>query len=279
MTSKTEDRQAEARERLESAVAELVTEEGWHRWLESRARFHAYSVGNTMLIAMQRPLATQVAGYRAWQALGRQVRKGERGIAILAPMVGRREDPETGDDVRVVYGFRTVHVFDVAQTDGDELPEPPVSLLKGEGPDGLAAMLGAVAAGEELSVIAAATLPANGSLDRSDRAITVGEHLEAGSAAWCKTMLHELGHWFDLGPDGSAMFDRAAAEIVAESVAFTVGQTVGLETGEYSFGYVATWARGDVDRIREVADRVDAAAGRILAGLGIGDHERQAVAA
>src|SRR5262249_15236013 len=120
------------RERLAAAVDALVSSDQWTAWLESRARFHDYSFGNIMLIAFQRPDATQVAGYKAWQSMGRQVRKGEHGIAILAPIVRRVKDEETGkyqdarDDAgQRVVRFRTLYVFDVEQTYGDELPEAP----------------------------------------------------------------------------------------------------------------------------------------------------------
>ena len=82
-----EAKQREAREQVERSVRALLTSEGWQRWAQTRATFHRYSMGNCMLIALQRPEATQVAGFRAWQQLGRQVRKGERAIRILAPMV------------------------------------------------------------------------------------------------------------------------------------------------------------------------------------------------
>src|SRR5690349_10560235 len=81
------DKAERSRQLLESSVADLASSEGWTRYLESRSRFHSYSFGNVLLIAWQRPGATQVAGYRKWQEMGRQVRKGERGISILAPMV------------------------------------------------------------------------------------------------------------------------------------------------------------------------------------------------
>ena len=97
----TQDHTAEALDLLAQGVADLTTTERWSDWLTTAAKFHRYSFGNQMLIALQRPGATRVAGYRAWQGLGRQVRKGEKGIRILAPMTSRIkiEDPETGEEV------------------------------------------------------------------------------------------------------------------------------------------------------------------------------------
>src|SRR4051812_330748 len=113
-TSRTDAR----RERLAAAIESLVWSDRWTERLASRARFHDYSLGNTMLIAYQRPDATQVAGYRAWESMGRQVRKGEKGIAILAPVVRRVKDDENGesrdvldDSGRKIVRFRTVYVF------------------------------------------------------------------------------------------------------------------------------------------------------------------------
>ena len=132
----TEQERAEARarqrEQVERSVRELLTSDGWRRWAETRSTFHRYSMGNCMLIAMQAPEATQVAGFRKWQELGRQVRKGERSIKILAPMSVKERDEageETGE--RVTF-FRSVPVFDIAQTDGEPLPEAPREPITGD---------------------------------------------------------------------------------------------------------------------------------------------------
>jgi antirestriction protein ArdC len=260
-----------ARERLVDAVDALVSSDGWKAWLDSRARFHSYSLGNTMLIGFQRPDATLVAGFRAWQGMGRQVRKGEKGIAILAPMVRKIEasTSETGtssDEERRVVGFRTVYVFDVAQTDGDQLPEAPVSLpVGGRQADYMA--LQDLADAEHLTVTTEDMAGGkNGELNRESWTITLGTQLfQTGTpAARIKTLTHELAHWFDLGP-GESVLERDAAEIVAEAVAYIVGQRLGLDTSSYSAGYVASWARGDSTRLHALAERIDQAARPILA--------------
>ena len=92
--------------------------------LKTMARFHKYSWHNVCLIASQRPAATRVAGFQTWRTMGRFVRKGEKGIAIMAPIVGRREAESEGDNARTVRGFRAAYVFDVDQTDGEPLPAP-----------------------------------------------------------------------------------------------------------------------------------------------------------
>src|SRR5207244_9968641 len=135
------DREARVRalhEQLVEGVRALTTSEDWVRALEQAARFHRYSWRNSLLIALQRPEATRVAGYRTWQSLGRQVRRGEHGIAILAPMVYRkRDDAEETDALVVLRGFKVVSVFDVAQTEGEELPDVAPSRLEGAAPTGL----------------------------------------------------------------------------------------------------------------------------------------------
>src|SRR5712691_8001600 len=115
----TREEASEARERLAEAVEKLADSDMFAAWLRARAAFHSYSFGNVCLIVSQRPDASRVAGYRAWQALGRQVRKGERAIKILAPCVRKVEDKETGEQARRVVAFRAVNVFDVSQTEGE----------------------------------------------------------------------------------------------------------------------------------------------------------------
>jgi antirestriction protein ArdC len=267
--STTTDKQAEARERLEAAVRSLETSEGWAAYLETRSKFHTYSFGNTMLIAMQRPNATQVAGYRKWQELGRQVRKGEHGIAILAPMARKVRDDETDTETRVVTGFRTVHVFDVAQTDGDDLPEPCHALTEGGSQEDFMRLRDHAIA-EGLTVDTEDLSGPNGFIDRGGRRIVLATHVfETGTPAMrTKTLAHELAHWHDLGPEnGGEPCKRDDAEIVAESTAFVVGHALGLDTSDYSAGYVLAWADGNVDKLRELAERIDKAARPILAAL------------
>src|SRR5712691_6492155 len=131
----TREDASEARARLAEAVEKLADSETFGAWLRARATFRTYSFGNVCLIVSQRPDASQVAGYRAWQALGRQVQKGERAIKILAPCVRKVEDKETGEQARRVVAFRAVNVFDISQTAGDPLPQLDYRPLEGDAPD------------------------------------------------------------------------------------------------------------------------------------------------
>jgi antirestriction protein ArdC len=280
----TKDKRLVAHDRLNDAIERLVEDEEWMKWLNTRAAFHNYSFNNTLLIACQRPDATQVAGFRQWQALGRQVRKGEKGIAILAPMVKKVED-EAGELHRKVYGFRTVYVFDIAQTDGEPLPESPVVKLTGDA--GLRTFedaLRAHADAEGLSIIDDADNlgSANGMISRDVKTV----YLAAGLAPdqRVKTLIHELAHWHDLGDPTkqeweSRFYDRDAAEITAESCAYIVASHVGLDTSDYSLGYVAAWADGNVEKIRGLAERVDGVARVMLKALTIDGDDGAAEAA
>src|SRR4051812_13836836 len=119
------DKVTQLLERLQEGIAALVTGADWQRMMDVATRFHRYSMWNTVAILVQRPDATQVAGYTLWQRLGRQVRKGERGIKILAPCTYRRDGDDNDEAARVLRGFKVVHVFDVHQTEGLPLADVP----------------------------------------------------------------------------------------------------------------------------------------------------------
>lgn len=135
--------------RLEEGVKSVMSSDGWRLFLSTQAKFHNYSAGNVLLILMQNPQATRVAGFHTWRDLGRAVKKGEHGIAILAPVFPKREKQEPGDQKerpeggqvktqeaaepeRTPVRFRVAYVFDIAQTDGKQLPEAPVHRLTGD---------------------------------------------------------------------------------------------------------------------------------------------------
>lgn len=263
------DRLSEAHDQLVAAVQSIVSGEDWSRMLEIASRFHRYSAGNVFLIMLQRPDATRVAGYRAWQDLGRQVRRGEHGIRILAPCQYRRTetDPETGEETTYagVRGFTTTTVFDLSQTDGDDLPDVSPTFLEG---GGCAALWGALVdqvkeAGYTLE--RGECFGANGQTDHSVRTVRVRDDVSDAQAT--KTLCHELAHVL-LHPDTSDYFRcRGRSEVEAESVAYLVCQAAGLATDGYSFPYVARWADGDAQVVQDTAGRVLGAARTILARI------------
>ncbi|HMJ77979.1 MAG TPA: ArdC-like ssDNA-binding domain-containing protein [Iamia sp.] len=264
------ERLAQAHDELVAAVEAMTGGEEWRRLLSVARRFHTYSVNNLLLICRQRPDATRVAGYQTWQSLGRQVRRGERGLAILAPCTyarsndGKGDDPPTastddqggeGRPSRVLRGFKVVHVFDVSQTDGDPLPEAPVTILSGETPAELTDRLATLIQAEGYTFTLGPLPPgydgANGLTDHDQRVVIVRDDLPDAQRA--KTTAHELAHVLMHGT--SPRPRRSVVEVEAESVAFLVCGSAGLPSDAYSFGYVATWAQGDTALIRATAER------------------------
>jgi antirestriction protein ArdC len=280
MSSK--DRLTEAHERLTTAVESLVSGEDWQQLLSLAARLHRYSPTNCLLIRAQRPDATWLAGYRRWQALGRQVRKGEKGVAILAPVVTRRrpvdqdEEAEQPGLVRVLRGFTVAHIFDVSQTDGPPWPEVGPVLLSGDAPAQLWERLAAQVAAAGFTLSRADCRPANGKTDFVARAVTVRDDVTGAQAA--KTLAHELAHVLLHDGSENATGCRGRAEVEAESVAYLICATTGLDTDTYSFPYVASWADGDSDRVRAAADVAIACARRILTAAGLAGTEQDAAA-
>ena len=232
------DKLSETHDRLVQAVESLTSGEEWRRMLDVARQFHSYSFGNLMLIASQAPNATRVAGFRTWKKLGRSVRKGEHGIAILAPCVYRgrlvdehdeREHPELA---RVLRGFRVVHVFDLSQTDGEPLSEVAPVLLEGDAPVTLWARLASQLAEAGFSLERTDCSPANGTTDFLARRVVVRPDLSPLQAA--KTLAHEAAHTRLHHGTEYAMGCRGIAEVEAESVAYLVCSAAGLTTDEYT---------------------------------------------
>jgi len=263
-------------ERLREGVTNLTNSDQWMQWLDIQRRFHAYSWGNCLLIALQRPDATRIAGYRRWQEMGRHVLKGEKGIAILAPIIYRNkvdsEDAETeGIGHGIVTAFRPAYVFDVSQTDGEPLPEV-THRLTGSDPDGAFQSLTAVANSFGFDVELSDSLGRkNGDFQFELNRIRINESVDAAQAV--KSLAHEIGHGILHGPEvRPADATRGLLELEAESVAYVVCSELGLDSSQYSFGYVAGWAGGGEAAsklISSSAQRINLAARKILTEFGI----------
>jgi DNA primase len=267
---------AEAVERLHQqlrvSLHALVTSEDWRQALAVAARFHDYSFANTRLIwsqAAARGFAPdRVAGYRTWQNLGRQVRHGEKGLPILAPVTRKIETPDGEGEERRVVGFRVVHVFDISQTEGEPLPKVRADILDGD----LPAHWGRVAelitsAGFSLEVADVNRLgEANGITDWRGQQVVVRESLPG--AQRFKTAVHELAHIQLHEPtSGGRPNCRGIVEVEAESVAYMVCAALGVDSAGYSLPYVAAWSGSDLDKVATTADRVIRCARRVLANL------------
>lgn len=292
----------ELHERLTGAVERLVTGEDWAAAMRFTARFRSRSFNNVMLIweahganyeagNVSSPFPTYVAGYRQWQQLGRQVEKGQAGYQILAPVTGkfasanpsdpaswyrlnRGEKPKPGETVRSrMVGVRPAYVWDVSQTTGDPLPEPPAPrLLVGEAPAGLQAGLTRQMEDlgfEVLRVAGAAEIRgANGMTDFD--AHQVFYRADMDPAAQVKTLAHERAHVGMHGPNQvEARRHRGIAEVEAESVALMVGAAHGMDTTGYTIPYVSGWAStvkdsSPVEVVQATGERVRKTATEIL---------------
>ena len=280
---RAERRQAD-RDRLEQAARVLLSSEGWQRWVRVRSTngLSRYSFGNQLLIAMQRPDASYVAGFRAFLQLNRCVRKGERAIRILAPMSVRRRDAEEAEvkvtdnserQLRIV--FRAVSVFDVSQTDGLPGTEPvslesPRQPIQGDTHTHLLTPLEQLA--DELGYrVARRPLegPADGWCDSQKRKIVINDELSAN--AQVRVLVHEIAHALGVGYSD---YGRRRAEVLVDTVTFIVCGSVGLDTSGSSVPYVAGWGEsGELDAIRGYAETIDKIARRVEDSL---RHESQA---
>jgi hypothetical protein len=268
------ERRRADRDRLDQAARALLSSQGWQRWVRVRATngLARYSFGNQLLIAIQRPDATYVAGFRAFLELNRCVRKGEHAIRILAPMGVRTgvEDDQAeeggGDDEQPKrMRFRAVPVFDVSQTDA--LPDKePVPLHPPCEPIGGATHAHLLAPLQQLATeLGYKTDPrpldgrAEGWCDSQKKEIVVNVSLPAN--AQVRVLVHEIAHALGIG---YADFGRRRAEVLVDTVTFVVCGSVGLDVSGSSVPYVAGWGEeGELDAIRGYAETIDKIARRI----------------
>lgn len=261
-------------EKLEQGVKDLFESERYQQYLRLMGKFHAYSANNIVLILMQRPDATRVAGYEAWKKnFKRQVRKGEKGITILAPCPHKKMIEDTDEQGNKIEreikwnSFRAVTVFDVGQTDGEDLPD---ILKKLDGKiDGYAELIEKLRKVSPVNVtIEAFEGAANGFFNSQEKKIVIKEGLSEQQTV--KTMVHEIAHSIlhdrESGEEKEA--DRETKEVQAESVAYTVCNTLGLDTSEYSFDYIAGWSKGrEVKELTESMEVIRKTAQTIIEGL------------
>ena len=270
---------------LIAATEDARESEVFREFLDAQSRFHSYSFRNTLLIKMQRPDATRVAGYRTWQdEFDRQVQKGETGIRILRPIITTRcpvceNAPSYHDKIGCEYddtapdewdsglvGFTTATVFDIGQTEGEPVPMLPTDAEADDTEAPLDAFLDAAAS---LGVTAEVVAPdewnrrGSGSCDLTDGSV---EALGGRSdAAVVGTLAHEYGH-AELHAEGGEAeneADREAREVETEAVAYVVGRYFGLDMSGSAF-YLAAWSDDDGEKIRKRLDRIAAVSGRII---------------
>ena len=283
--SKSAQQVREITDKLEQGIKELFESEKFKEYLTTMSKFYNYSFNNTLLIAMQKPDATLIAGYTSWQRnFDRQVMKGEKGIKILAPAPYKAKeereklDPDTQKPVLDADGkpvtetvevmrpaFKVVSVFDVSQTDGKELPDIAVDELTGS-VENYAAFFEALKQ-ESPVPISFEDIPggAKGYFSHAENRIAIQDGMS--EIQTIKTAIHEIAHAKLHAIDPTEKIapeerkDRHTKEVEAESVAYTVCQRYGIETSDYSFGYIAGWSsdkdtkelKGSLETIRSTA--------------------------
>ena len=282
----------EITDKLEQGIKELFESERFKEYLRTMSKFYNYSFNNTLLIAMQKPEATYVAGYTSWQRnFDRQVMKGEKGIKILAPAPYKTQEerekidpvtqkPVIGADGNAVTetvevlrpAFKVVSVFDVSQTDGKELPDIIVDELKGT-VENYEAFFDALKQ-ESPVPISFEDIPggAKGFFSPVESRIAIQEGMSEIQTV--KTAIHEIAHakLHAFKPDEKAApedkKDRHTKEVEAESVAYTVCQRYGIETSDYSFGYIAGWSSGkETKELKSSLDTIRKTAAEMIEGI------------
>jgi hypothetical protein len=252
------------------AIEQLITalnegrSETLTQYLAAIGRFHRYSLRNVMLIASQKPTATHVAGFHTWHKLGRFVKKGEKGILILAPIVRPKdqstEQTET-DESSTAVGFRAAYVFDISQTDGQQLPE--IGNVKGD-PRQYLQQLGNFAQEQGIALEYSQDIaPARGTSAGGKITLLPGQ----SAAEEFATLAHELAHEMMHRDARRSSTSKRSRETEAEAVAFVVCQAIGLETGSAAQDYIQLY-KGDAKLLTESLEHIQQTAARILKAIG-----------
>ena len=291
--AKTEKQKVkEITDKLEEGLKELFESEKYKNYLSTMSKFHNYSVNNTLLIALQKPDATLVAGFKAWQTnFNRHVNKGEKGIRILAPAPYKikeerdKLDPVTGEvvfdkdgmpqteEVEVkIPAFRAVSVFDVSQTDGEPIPELEAKELLAT-VEGYEDFIKAITYVSPVS-ISFEEIPGDSKGYFSPAENRIGVQEGMGESQTLKTMVHETAHAMlhsrEVENDNllAPAKDRNTKEVEAESIAYTVCQHFGIDTSDYSFGYIAGWSSGkDMRELKSSLDTIRKTASELITGI------------
>ena len=289
-SEKPAEKLKEITDRLEQGITELFDSERYKEYLRVMSKFHNYSFNNTLLIAMQKPDASLVAGFSAWKNnFGRNVMKGQKGIKIIAPspfkirqevekidphtqkpIIGKDGKPVTEEKEIKIPAYKVVSVFDVSQTEGKELPDIAVDELTGD----VDRYKDFFAALEKTSPVPIAFENigggSHGYYHLEDKRIAINEGMS--ELQTLKTAIHEIAHAklhdIDLNApkdEQQPHIDRRTREVEAESVAYTVCQHYGLDTSDYSFGYVAGWSSGrELSELKSSLETIRSAAAEII---------------
>ena len=294
----SKDRMREIVDSIENGIKELFESDKYRKYLATMSRFHRYSVNNTMLIYMQRPDATHVAGFNKWRdQFGRNVLKGEKGIRIIAPTPYKKKveeiktDPETNAPVLDADGkaiieekeiripmFKVVSVFDVSQTSGKPLPQLAADLSGNvqQYEVFMEALRRASPVPMEIKPVARDT---DGFFSIKAQSITIRAGMSevqtvcAAVHEIAHAKLHDYEHMTELADDGETILvpgekSRNTEEVEAESISYAVCQYYGIETGENSFGYIATWSKGkELKELRASLETINKTASELITDI------------
>jgi antirestriction protein ArdC len=247
---------------LEAGHSEKLKE-----YLGAMARFYRYSLHNVMLIASQKPTATYVAGFHAWHKLGRFVRKGEKGILILAPVIRQRAENNgeaEPDESSTAIGFRAAYVFDVTQTDGQPLPE--IGSVNGD-PSGYRERIAQFVVQQGIALEYSQDItPARGTSAGGKITLLPGQ----SRAEEFATLAHEVAHELMHRGERRSSTSKRIRETEAEAVAFVVCSAIGLETGSAAQDYIGLYG-GDAELLSESLEYIQRTATQILNAIGADD--------
>ena len=244
---KKQKEQQDALKKLEEGVKEVFTSEKYEEFLKTYSKFHKYSINNSIMILMQRPDASSAASFQTWKKLGRQVTKGEKGIKILVPIPYKYEKEvqnENGDkETKEMSGtsFRVGNVFDISQTAGKELPKLTTDLKEYSAEIELA--IDAIAGTSKVPVHFKSDMPPDkkGYYHIKNKEIVINDNMS--DTQTFKTLIHEIAH-SKIHAKDLDKYNAHEREVQAESVAYVVCSAYGIDTSEYSFGYIAGWSSG-----------------------------------
>jgi hypothetical protein len=244
----------ELTELIREGIENIISSGRFQRYLTFLSKLHNYSLYNTMLIYQSNPDASHIAGFNKWRELGRYVRKGEKAIMIFAPRFRKQKTVEadnlTGEkketDKQYLTGFITVPVFDISQTDGEEIP----SLVSdfGDATELFDRFLSVFS--DKYDIIQQALKPALGGY--TDGKVIVLNDSKSEEQK-LKTLIHEVAHC-QLEHVGNEDKPKSVKEVEAEMTAFIVSEHFGIDSSSYSFGYLTSWGRGNIKQIMESVD-------------------------
>lgn len=258
----------DAMDQIEKAIENISSNESWLNYLAFQARFPYYSFNNTMLIYYQLPTARYVCGFNRWKEMNRYVRKGEKGIRILAPCrykLETDESPLSDDDPRyIVKGFKLVSVFDISQTDGsDEFIPILVKGLSGDSEELTAIYNQLISTVIDIPVVEASEMAAKGSYNPTDQIIRI--NTSNSVLQKIKTLIHEYAHHLHHTKyHNGEGYD--VGEIIAESTAYIVASHLSLDTSEYSVPYIQNWCQ-DVKQLKNVGNIIQKIASEMITKL------------